>query len=227
LTVPSNDEPCGALALGTAPLSSTNLGATTSLQNGIVNPDCSPSQLPKDVWFALTPTAPTATLSLSGSAAGTLRLFTAPDCAAGPFLPVFCQASGAPNTALGTVTIPGLTPGQRYYLAISGFASNDAPGPFTIAGTGLLTATAAPAPDQALELFPNPSSTGLLTLRRQLAATPAQATLLNALGQVVRTLSLPAGALELLLSTRGLAPGLYTLRLTDRGQTLTRKVVLE
>ncbi|MDB5235147.1 MAG: hypothetical protein JWR44_2140, partial [Hymenobacter sp.] len=95
-----------------------------------------------------------------------------------------------------------------------------------ISGSGLATGTKAPANADALLVFPNPSSTGRLTLRLSGPNGPGQATLLNALGQVVLTKELSA-VNEQSLSTRGLATGVYTLRVTVAGQSFTRKVVLE
>ncbi|WP_210521429.1 T9SS type A sorting domain-containing protein [Hymenobacter terricola] len=222
--VPANDEPCNALPLGSAPLSSSNVGGTTSFQTGINTPACSPAALPKDVWFSFAPAGPNTTLTLTGTAAGMVRVFTSPSCSAGPFNQVFCQGVGN-NTNVGPVPLTGLTPGQRYYVAVSGYGSSDTPGPFTITATNLLAAHAE-AEAEALRVFPNPSGTGQLTLRLSGPHSTGQAALLNALGQVVRTQVLN-GASEQALSTVGLAPGLYTLRVTLPGQAFTRKVILE
>ena len=226
LTATNNDEPCNAVLLGNTVLNGTNVGATTSIQNGINTPACSPAATPKDVWFMMTPSGTTTTLTLTGNPAGMVRVFTTPDCAAGLFTQVFCLASGANNTALsGPVVIPGLTAGQRYYVAVSGYGSSDTPGSFTIVGTSLL-ASKAQAETNALVVFPNPSNTGQLTLRLSGLNGGGQATLLNALGQVVLTKTL-TGTVEQTLTTRNLATGMYTLRVTVAGQVLTRKVVLE
>ncbi|WP_460504146.1 fibronectin type III domain-containing protein, partial [Hymenobacter agri] len=135
LLAPANDEPCGALALGTTALSSSNSGATTSAQNGIVTPACAGGALPKDVWFTFVPTGTSTTLTATGAAAGAIRVFTSPSCSAGPFTQVFCQGSGASNTPVGSVNLTGLTAGTRYYVAVSGYAAADNTGAFTLAGT--------------------------------------------------------------------------------------------
>jgi hypothetical protein len=224
LTAPSNDEPCGAVTLGSSLVNSSNSGATTSLQNGINLPACGPSQVPKDVWFTITPSGTSTTLTFTGSAAGMVRVFSSPSCAAGPFAQLLC-AGTAPNTSVGTVNVTGLTARQRYYVAVSGFGSADAPGSFTVAGTNLL-GSRAQAESPALVVYPNPSSTGQLALRLAAGHPAGQATLLNALGQAVLHRALTT-APEQTLSTRGLAAGLYTLRVQLGDQTLTRKVVLE
>jgi hypothetical protein len=224
LGAPANDEPCGALALGSTTITSSNSGATTSAQNGILTPACSPAALPKDVWFSFAPAGTTASLTLTGTAAGMVRVFTSPNCTAGPFNQVFCQGVGN-NTNVGPVALSGLTPGQTYYVAVSGYGGSDPAGSFTVAATNILAAHAA-AEAEALRVFPNPSGTGQLTLHLGVSHGVGQATLLNTLGQVVRAQRL-SEATEQTLSTTGLAPGLYTLHVTLPGQAFTRKVMLE
>jgi hypothetical protein len=224
LTAPGNDEPCGAITLGNGVLSGSNVGATTSLQPGIITPACSPAASPRDVWFTITPSGTSTTLTLTGNAAGMVRVYSSPNCSAGPFVQVSC-AGNAANTAVGTVTVPGLNAGQRYYVAVSGFGSADASGSFTISGTNLL-ATRTQTESSALVVYPNPSSTGQLTLRLKVGHATGQATLLNALGQAVLAKDLSA-ATEQTLSTKGLAAGVYTLRVALGNDVLTRKVVLE
>jgi len=223
---PANDEPCTAVTLtnGTVTASS-NSGASTSAQAGIVTPSCAGGALPKDVWFAFTPSGTSTTLTLTGNAAGTVRIFSSSDCANGPFSQVFCQGSGASNTPVGTVTVTGLVPSQRYYVAVSGFNSSDPTGAFTIGATALLGTRATAS--TALAVFPNPSATGQLTLRLAtgLGSTGTVA-LVNALGQVVQQQPLTAAA-EQLVPTRGLAAGVYTLRVQAGAEVMTRKVVLQ
>ncbi|MBO2007800.1 fibronectin type III domain-containing protein [Hymenobacter negativus] len=227
LTAPANDDPCGATTLGGTVLAASNVGATTTVQATLPNPVCSTASQPKDVWFAFTPTGTTATLTLTGSAAGTVRVYASPSCSAGPFTLMSCASSGANNTALTTpVSVTGLTAGQRYYVAVSGYGSSDTQGSFTITGAGLVTATRVQADTDALLVYPNPSNTGQLTLKLSGLSGAGQATLLNSLGQVVLTKNLTAAA-EQTLNTRNLAAGLYTLRVEAGSQVLTRKVVLE
>ena len=224
LPVPANDEPCGAVALGNIVTTSNSVGASTSAQNGITLPTCSGAQLPKDVWFSFTATAASMPMTVTGTAAGVVQVYSSPSCSAGLFARVFCQAGPNNNQNVGPLTITGLTPGTRYYLSVSGYGSGDTQGSFTIGA--IATATKAQADTDALLVYPNPSSTGQLTLRLSGQGGAGQATLLNALGQVVATKAL-SGATEQTLSTRGLATGLYTLRVTVAGQVLTRKVALE
>ena len=228
LTAPANDDPCGALPLSSTGITASNVGATTTQLPGISLPACSPSAAPRDVWFTLTPATTSTALTFTGPAAGMVRVFTAADCATGPFvpfLPLPCQTGPGNNQSVGTVNLTGLTPGQRYYVAVSGFGSSDMTGSFTVRSGPL--SSRAQAETAALVVYPNPSSTGQLTLRLSSGHGASQATLLNALGQVVHTATLPATTTEHSLSTRGLAAGIYTLRVQAGKQVLTRKVVLE
>ena len=226
LTAPLNDEPCGAVALVTGTVNSSTVGATTSSQTGISTPSCAGGALPKDVWFRFSPSGTSTTLTITGTAAGALRVFTAPDCATGPFTQVFCQGASASNTGFtAPIVVPGLTPGQRYYAAVSGFASADLGGAFTLTATALL-ANRPQVNAAALLVYPNPSNTGQLALRLNGLSGNGNATLLNALGQVVRTQKLNL-ANEQTLTTRGLATGVYTLRVQAGADVFTRKVVLE
>lgn len=224
--IPANDEPCGALALGTSPLSSTNVGASTSPQNGIVLPACAPATTPKDVWFTLVPSGTSTTLTLTGVPASLVRVFTSPDCSAGPFTQVFCASAGASNTAFtAPLVLSGLTAGTRYYVAVSGYANADATGTFTISAAAVLATHTSTAATAALSVYPNPSSMGQLAVRLATLTGSASAELLNALGQVVRQQAL-AGPSEQLFVTQGLAAGLYTLRVQAGSEVLTRKVII-
>ena len=223
---PANDDPCDAIALANTAVSSTNVRATTSIQNGVALPTCTGAQLPKDVWFSFVPTGTASTLTFTGTAAGSVRLFTSPDCDAGPFTQLSCVAASGANIGLTTVPLTGLTAGTRYYLAVAGFDSNDVTGSFTISGTGLALGARAQTETTALVVYPNPSGTGQFTLRLSSPAA-GTATLLNALGQVVRTTALPASTAEHSFATQNLAAGVYILRVQQGPNVLTRKVVLE
>lgn len=222
---PPNDEPCSAtpLAVGTSITSSNANSTTSNTQSGIQLPACSPAQSPRDVWFSFTATTSTTTLAISGNAAGMVRLYTAATCSTG-FVPVFCQSSGTANTSVGNVNLTGLVTGQRYYVAISGYSSGETGGAFTI-GLGALSSQSA-ASAAALTVYPNPSATGQLAVKLQGYSGTATVELVNALGQVVRQEVLSLGT-EQQLTTRGLAAGLYSLRIHAGHEVLTRKVVLQ
>jgi hypothetical protein len=232
LTVPDNDEPCGALPLASSSgtVSGTTIGATTSLQTGIDLPACSPAAAPKDVWFVFTldSNATSTTLNLAGTAAGMVRVFTAPDCTSGPFVQVGCAAATTNNTGFtAPVTFTGLTAGQRYWVAVSGFGSSDISGAFTISASGTVLGSRAAAAASELVVYPNPSNTGELSVRVSGASGIGEASLVNALGQVVRRVTVTAGNSEQHVNTRGLAAGVYTLRLTVGQRATATKVVLQ
>jgi hypothetical protein len=91
--------------------------------------------------------------------------------------------------------------------------------------TGTYTPLATTRPTAAdIALYPNPAHASF-TVQLPPAFGPAQAELLNALGQVVRR---PAAAgPSFSVATDGLAPGIYTLRLVSGAGTLARRVVVE
>ena len=98
------------------------------------------------------------------------------------------------------------------------------------AATGLATAASRALAAQ-VQLFPNPAS-GTFRVQLPVAIGPAKvpATLLTALGQPVLrgVLSAAAGQVaEAEFDVRGLARGIYTLRLEMGGTTVARKVVVE
>ena len=225
IAVPGNDEPCGAVPLAATPRIGTTTGATTSAQTGIVLPACSPSQAPKDVWFSFDASTTSSVFSILGTAAGMVRVYESPSCAAGPFTQVFCQASPSANVGFsGPITVSPLVAGRHYYVAISGYGSGDTPGSFSIFGTLLGSRSTTTNPFLA---YPNPNRTGRLTLHLPARPNQAQATLYNALGQQVLTQTLPSKATEHILSTFGLPAGVYTLRVTVSTEVFTQKVVLE
>ena len=223
--VPANNDPCGALSLlpGTGTAASTTAGATTTVLPGINPPTCSGANNPRDVWFSFVAPSSTMLMNFSGNSASVARLYTATTCSTG-FNLFDCRRS-ANGVALGIQTINGLVIGTTYYVAVSGFANNSLTGAINVSFVVLGTRNQIDA--EALLVYPNPSNTGQLTLRLVPQATAGTATLLNVLGQAVATLPLPAHTTETTLPVRGLAAGLYTLRVTMAGQVLTRKVVLE
>jgi hypothetical protein len=87
-------------------------------------------------------------------------------------------------------------------------------------------ATNAQALAAQVQLYPNPTA-GRFHLALPLGATaqPVAAVLTNALGQTVLSRSLTTAEAD--FDVRGLAAGVYTLRLNMNGATVTRKVVLQ
>jgi autotransporter-associated beta strand protein len=89
--------------------------------------------------------------------------------------------------------------------------------------------TAAAGLSQQVILFPNPAHGDVqLSLPAALQAERLTASLLNALGQVVRTMPLAANAGAIrTLPLAGLATGVYTLRLPTSAGTVTKRLVVE
>ena len=148
--VPANDDPAGAITLTVSstctPTNGTNAGATTTTASGYANPGtCGIAVSPKDVWYKFTTLAgqTVATVTVTGSPAGLVRVFSA-SSSAGPFTQVNCSAGSTNNTVAPALTVTGLTPNTTYYISVAGYGSADTQGAFTICVTG--TATGCPAP---------------------------------------------------------------------------------
>ena len=223
--LPANDNPCGAIALpDNTATASTNAGATTTTLPGINLPtSCGNTGTPKDVWFTMVAPGTSATLNVSGTPASQVRIFTAATCSTA-FAEVDCRILNA-NTPQPLV-FTGLTAGRTYYVAVSGAFSNGLQGAFTLTANAVLGSRSL-FNTSALQVYPNPSGTGQLTLRLEAAHAAGRATLLNVLGQEVLNQPLAVNAAEHTMAVRGLAAGVYTLRVSLGNAVLTRKVVLE
>ncbi|MDO7875871.1 T9SS type A sorting domain-containing protein, partial [Hymenobacter sp. ASUV-10] len=121
-----------------------------------------------------------------------------------------------------TNTRTALTAGTSYAFTMTGYT---APGRFWLNLTPAAAplATAAQSLEAQVLAYPNPAH-GQLTVLRP-AAKAASATLLNSLGQTIRTLALPTA--ETTVDLRGLAAGVYTLRLMLDGQPVAKRVVID
>jgi pectin methylesterase-like acyl-CoA thioesterase len=77
-----------------------------------------------------------------------------------------------------------------------------------------------------IQLYPNPTPDGRLTLALRNYREPAQLSICNALGQRVATATVPAGAASQVLDLSGLAPGVYTVQArTAGGEPVVRRLV--
>ncbi|TLM90380.1 T9SS type A sorting domain-containing protein, partial [Hymenobacter jeollabukensis] len=233
----ANDEPCNAttMTVGStsayASVSATTVGATTTTPNGYLNPDCTTAANPRDVWFSFTAPGSSVWLATTGSAAGNVRVFSASACA-GPFTQLTCQAAANSTQSVAQFQVTGLTAGQRYYVLVAGLTSGAAQGAFTIGASSVQMVLAARSSFSGeLSVYPNPVAGGAFTLKLSGAgnAAAAEAELLDAVGQVVRrqTLALRGGAGEQAISTRGLAAGLYSLRLRVGAELVVRKLAIQ
>ncbi|MCC2547141.1 IPT/TIG domain-containing protein [Hymenobacter sp. BT175] len=121
---------------------------------------------------------------------------------------------------LGTSTL--LTGTTRYSFQTTGTTAN---GRFylELRSTGALS-TASQVLSQQVQLYPNPAH-GQFRVLLPASAASAQLTLLNALGQTVRTLN--ATGTSTLVDASGLAQGVYTLRVQAGAATATKRVVIE
>ena len=91
----------------------------------------------------------------------------------------------------------------------------------------VVTATARQLADASLQLYPNPTPDGKLTLTLSNAHAPVQLLVLNALGQVVYRTSVTAAATAQPLDLSALPSGVYLLRATTAEGTATRRFVRE
>ncbi|MBF9143217.1 T9SS type A sorting domain-containing protein [Hymenobacter properus] len=225
--VPANDECTGAIALSvgntcTSPVLGTVLAAAQSLPP-TSGTGCAATNA-YDVWYSFVATGSSQIITFAPSFDGIMNVRSG---ACATSTSIFCAATAAQGTTASTIT--GLTNGNTYYVRVyPSTATQPAPSSssFVLCASGRPLGARAQADTEALVVYPNPSNTGQLTLRLSGLAHAGQATLLNALGQTVRAQALSTAA-EQTLATRGLAAGVYTLRVTSGEQVLTRKVVLE
>jgi hypothetical protein len=222
---PANDECTNAVVLNVGPTCTQPVQGTVqnATQSVTPTPGCAGSTA-YDVWYSFVATGASQTLTFAPSFAGIMNVRSG---ACATSTSIFCTPTAATLTSVNTIN--GLTNGQTYYVRVyASTATQPAPAAstFVLCASGRPLSARAQADTEALVVFPNPSNTGQLTLRLARTAGSGQATLLNALGQTVRRQQL-SGAPEQTISTRTLAAGLYTLRVTVGEQVLTRKVVLE
>ena len=106
------------------------------------------------------------------------------------------------------------------------------PGRFMLSfGSALVTASTPKALADLVQLYPNPAhaSFTLLLLPAELSRATVTASLYNQLGQRVaqRTLALTAAGASAQFEVAGLAPGVYSLRLTGSFAQVVKRVVVE
>ncbi|GAC1378606.1 MAG: hypothetical protein NVSMB30_26560 [Hymenobacter sp.] len=157
------------------------------------------------------------------------------------------------STTSTTTTLTSSAPdGNQWYrngVAIAGatgptyvIASGDPSGSYAVVVTGptgcasqpsvptIVTASLDSLPGTALQVYPNPTHDGLLTLTLTGYPKVTTLTVLNALGQVVLSPRLDTtvgGTMSLPLDLSPLAQGVYTLRLLTEGGAATRCLVRE
>ena len=163
-----------------------------------------------------------------------------------PARPTLTVVYNGPTT---TLTSSAAT-GNQFYLngtAIAGatgptYVVNGAPaqyGPYTVTTTSaqgctslpstavLVTATARQLAATTLQLYPNPTPGGQLTVALTGAHLPVQLTVLNAVGQVVYRASMAAAATQQALDLSALPSGVYLLRAATAEGSVSRRFVRE
>ncbi len=115
---PTNDNPCGAVALSVGASCSTTAGTNVNTTNtpGIPAPGCA-SYSGQDVWFSFV--APAGGTVILETTAGTtndggMALYSATACT-GSFTLIECDDDDGPG-AMPFITRSGLTPGATYYV---------------------------------------------------------------------------------------------------------------
>ena len=140
------------------------------------------------------------------------------------------------SAAASPVTLRRLVPGRIYTIRVTSVCGTGGSVSYTSGAPVVFTMRSALASRSALgaglvSVFPNPAHhTASLVLPAVAGAAQAQLTLLNALGQAVRsqTLSLlKAGETRAQLDLADVPPGLYTLRVAAGGQTATQRLAVE
>jgi len=105
------------------------------------------------------------------------------------------------------------------------------PGRFSLFfGPAALTPTTPAALAEQVQLFPNPAhSSFTLLLPLEMGRTPVTASLYNQIGQLVtqRKLNVSAAGASAQFDVAGLAPGVYSLRLTGGAASVVKRVVIE
>ncbi|MBF9219580.1 T9SS type A sorting domain-containing protein [Hymenobacter ruricola] len=149
---------------------------------------------------------------------------------------IWAQQAGGPDIERANVIavtgaqiwVAGATTVPANFGSIGLAASNKGPNvmlPFwaSLTDITLLGKTTALRPE-SLSIFPNPAH-GRATVQLPAVAGTATLTILDALGRAVRTQTATGSQTE--LNLRGLAPGLYAVRVATGGTSATQRLVVE
>ncbi|WP_165768396.1 T9SS type A sorting domain-containing protein [Hymenobacter amundsenii] len=132
---------------------------------------------------------------------------------------------------LNGTAIPGATNSTYVVNAAAQFGSytvvaTNTTGCASVASAALVvTSTVKPLAGTSLQLAPNPTTDGLLTLKLAGYTKAVDLTIYNAIGQPVRTLTVPAGHLEQPLDLSELPGGVYLLKARTEGGLDVRRIV--
>ncbi|WP_170172681.1 beta strand repeat-containing protein [Hymenobacter rigui] len=151
----------------------------------------------------------------------------------GPVTTLTSSAATGNQWYLNNVLIPGAT-GQTYvvnsaaqygtYTVVVTSAAGCASLP---SASQVITSAIKPLAGSSLTLYPNPTTDGLLTVKLAGYNKAVELTVYNAIGQQVRTVTVPAGRLEQPLDLTQLPSGVYMLRARTEGGTDVRRIVKE
>jgi phage terminase large subunit-like protein len=141
------------------------------------------------------------------------------------------------TTSASPATITGLVPGQTYYVqvvsqcgtGVSVVYTNSGSIAYGFRGAGALSVRNTLGAG-TLDAYPSPAHEVLnLSLPAVPGASQAQVTLLNTLGQPVKTreLKLTSSGAQTQLDLEGVRPGLYTLRVVAGEQQASQRVLVE
>ena len=210
-------------ATGVINLATTNIDGTFTITNTIAGTGAC-SSFATTTTFTVLPGVATPSLTATPQANGTVLLSTG--TVAGATYQFFRNAVAVgPASGSNTLLLAGGSSQNGNYtvVVISGGGCRSADSaPVAV----VVTAATASANGLTLRVYPNPTPTGTVTLELTGARNSASAvTVLNALGQVVHTGTLAASAEQLTL--RGLAAGVYTVRVQTSAGVLTQRLVRE
>lgn len=228
---PANDECAGAIALPVSadcvPVTGTVLAATESMPADSCNGFLGAAN--DDVWYMFTATTTDMTISMQGDAGfdGVLELF---EGTCGAFTEIDCSDATIEG-GIEEIQHSGLTVGNTYYVRLFHFYSAIAPTPsFTICATeglgGGIGFNEHDAPI-AWSVFPNPSN-GELNIAY--GDTPGRATIevIDMAGRTIHNqmLSMTSGGRSALSLRDRLAPGTYTVRITNAAGSNCQRVIV-
>ncbi|MBF9221561.1 beta strand repeat-containing protein [Hymenobacter ruricola] len=187
----------------------------------ISTPCAAATRTPIQVTAIPLPATPTVTVAYPTSGTAVFTSSAAPAGTTYQWYQGTTPITGATNQ---TYTAVGTTTPSTYSVRFIATASGCQSAPSTAV---TVTATTQPLAGSALHLFPNPTTTGLLTLQFKGYSKAVQLSVYDAMGRVVLTQQVAAGQTQTQLNLSAAASGVYTLRVTTEGGTDIRRIVRE
>ncbi|GGG58367.1 hypothetical protein GCM10011378_38140 [Hymenobacter glacieicola] len=203
-------------ATGTINLTASTPGTYTVTNTVAASGACSAVTATTTVTINATPARPTVTVAYSG----TTTTLTS-------------SATAGNQWYLNGTAIPGAT-NQTYVVSAAAqygtytVVTTSAQGCASLASQPLvITTSQKPLAGSSLTIYPNPTPDGRLTLKLQGYTKAVELTVFNAVGQPVRTLTVPAGRPDQALDLSQLPSGVYMLRARTEGGLDVRRIVKE